>query len=268
METASVRNIVREHLESDRIAWGVNVRFVRSIEVVRLMAHAGYQWLFLDLEHSPMSLETVNQFCIAALDANIGTMVRVPHGQYGLATRALDNGAMGVVMPNVESAEQAAELVRHVKYAPFGKRGISSMVPFFHYETMSAHDLARTLNASQLTVVMIESAKGVEQAAAIAAVPGVDVLFVGASDLSFAIGAPNTGDPAVQSAIETVAAACKTHNKWLGLGGMRDAAAVARYARLGARFLLGGSDIGMLAQGARTQLAGLKDQLGKDLPPS
>jgi len=256
--TNPVRNPVKDLLAAGQNAWGVNVRFVRNPEVARLMAHAGYHWLFLDLEHSAMSFETVNQMCLAALDAGIVGLVRVPQGEYGMATRVLDNGALGIVMPAVETADEARELVRRVRYAPHGKRGISTVVPYFHYAAISAHELARELNDATLVIAMVETAEGIANVDAIAAVPGIDIIFVGASDLSFSIGAPDTGAPAVHAAILKVAAACRAQGKVLGIGGVRDAAKLAEYAALGARFLLGGSDVGMLASTAQTQLKTLQ----------
>ena len=108
---ATVRNVAREKLEQGQLSLGVGVRMTRSVEIAKAMAVAGFDWLFLDMEHGVMSLEACAQISTAALDAGIAPIARVPNGEYAIATRALDNGALGIVMPHVDSAAEAREVV-------------------------------------------------------------------------------------------------------------------------------------------------------------
>ena len=107
---SAVRNVAREKLEQGQLALGVGIRMTRSVEIAKAMAVAGFDWLFLDMEHGVMSLEACAQISTAALDAGIAPIARVPNGEYSIATRALDNGALGIVMPHVDSAAEAREV--------------------------------------------------------------------------------------------------------------------------------------------------------------
>ena len=118
----TVRNVAREKLEAGQLSLGVGVRMTRSVEIAPAMAAAGFDWLFLDMEHGTMSLDACAQICVAALDAGIAPIARVPNGQYSIATRALDNGAMGIVMPHVDTAAEARDVVEKLKYPPAGHR--------------------------------------------------------------------------------------------------------------------------------------------------
>jgi 2-keto-3-deoxy-L-rhamnonate aldolase RhmA len=108
----------------------------RSVEIAKAMAVAGFDWLFLDMEHGVMSLEACAQISTAALDADIAPIARVPNGEYTIATRALDNGALGIAMPHVDSAAEAREVVKRLKYPPVGHRSMGGIGP--HYGLRSA----------------------------------------------------------------------------------------------------------------------------------
>ena len=118
----TVRNVAREKLEQGQLSLGVGVRMTRSVEIAKAMAVAGFDWLFLDMEHGVMSLEACAQISTAALDAGIAPIARVPNGEYAIATRALDNGALGIVVPHVDTAAEAREIVNRLKYPPVGHR--------------------------------------------------------------------------------------------------------------------------------------------------
>ena len=108
----TVRNVAREKLEQGQLSLGVGIRMTRSVEIAKAMAVAGFDWLFLDMEHGVMSLEACAQISVAALAAGIAPIARVPNGEYAIATRALDNGAMGIVMPHVDTAAEARKSCR------------------------------------------------------------------------------------------------------------------------------------------------------------
>jgi 2-keto-3-deoxy-L-rhamnonate aldolase RhmA len=216
-------------------------------------------WLFLDLEHGPMDLETVSQISVAALAVGIAAIVRVPNGDYSLACRALEGGALGIVMPHVESAGEARELVRQLRFTPQGERGVGGMYPHFQYEPVQIGAMVEELNRATLLTVMLETAEAIARADDIAAVPGVDVVMIGTNDLALAIGRPGDfGCEAIESAYRTVATACARHGKWMGSGGLNELAHFRHYVGIGARFLLTGSDAGTLFAGARQRAEGLR----------
>jgi len=134
--SVAVRNVARERLEQGQLSLGVGVRITRSVEIAKAMAVAGFDWLFLDMEHGVMSLEACAQISTAALDAGIAPIARVPNGEYAIATRALDNGALGIVMPHVDTATEAREVVNRLKYPPLGHRSMGGIGP--HYGLRAA----------------------------------------------------------------------------------------------------------------------------------
>jgi 4-hydroxy-2-oxoheptanedioate aldolase len=114
-------------------------------------------WLYLDMEHGVMSLEACAQISTAALDADIAPIARVPNGEYAIATRALDNGALGIVMPHVDSAAEAREVVNRLKYPPVGHRSMGGIGPHYGLRSASSGEAAAALNAANLTIVMLET---------------------------------------------------------------------------------------------------------------
>jgi 2-keto-3-deoxy-L-rhamnonate aldolase RhmA len=248
---ASVRNVAREKLEQGHLSLGVGIRMTRSVEIAKAMAVAGFDWLFLDMEHGVMSLEACAQIATAALDAGIAPIARVPNGEYAIATRALDNGALGIVMPHVDTAAEAREVVDKLKYPPIGHRSMGGIGPHYGLRSASSGEAASALNAANLTVVMLETPTAIKNAAEIAAVPGVDVLLIGTNDLCAEMGIHGDfGNDKVAEAYKTVIAACKQHGKFPGMGGVYSEALMPRYIELGARFILAGQDGAFLTAGA------------------
>ncbi len=255
----SVRNVAREKLEKGELSLGVGVRLTRSVEIAKAMASAGFDWLFLDMEHGVMSLEACAQISTAALDAGIAPIARVPNGQYSIATRALDNGALGIVMPHVDTAAEAREVVEKLKYPPVGHRSMGGIGPHYSLRSASTGDAAKALNAANLTVVMLETPTAIANAEEIAAVPGVDVLLIGTNDLCAEMGIHGDfGNERVASAYATMIAACAKHGKSPGMAGIYNEAIMPRYIDMGARFVLSGQDAAFLMAGAGQRTAFLR----------
>jgi 4-hydroxy-2-oxoheptanedioate aldolase len=237
--------LARERLERGELSLGVGIRVTRSVEVAKVFKSVGFDWLFIDLEHGALSIETVAQMCLAALDAGISPLVRVPNGEYSLATRLLDNGAVGIVMPHVETAEEAQAIVDRLRYPPQGRRGVFSIMPQFDYKPNAG--MTASLNRSNLIVVMLESTNAVDNAEAIAAVPGIDVLLIGTNDLCIEMGVPgDLGHAKITDAYGRMIAACRKHEKWPGMAGVYDEELMRRYIDMGVRLVVAGSDLGFL----------------------
>jgi 2-keto-3-deoxy-L-rhamnonate aldolase RhmA len=250
----AVRNIARERLERGELSLGVGIRIVRTVEIAKAMMSAGLDWLFIDLEHGALSIETASQIAVAALDAGIAPIVRIPNGEFSIATRLLDNGALGIVVPHVETPDEARLVVEKLRYPPQGRRAVFSSVPQLDFKPMTPADMT-ALNAANLITVMLESPTAIENASAIAAVPGIDVLLIGTNDLCVEMGIPGElGDARVTAAYERMIAACREHGKWPGMGGIYDEPLMQRYIGMGARFILAGGDLGFLL-GAATDRA-------------
>jgi 2-keto-3-deoxy-L-rhamnonate aldolase RhmA len=236
-------NPVRTRLAEGGLAIGLGVHHLRGSAVGMIAAATGYDWLFIDMEHGAMSVGEATQICIAALGQGISPIVRVCKDALHEGTRCLDNGALGVVIPHVDTAEEAEAVVRAYRFPPVGERSWGG--PPFAYAMRPPSPAAAQaeLNREILVIVMIETPEAVANAEAIAAVPGVDILLFGTSDLTSTMGIPGEfGHPDVRKAYETVGAACARHGKVMGMGGVYDEKVAPDYIKLGARFILAGSD--------------------------
>jgi len=256
---AELRNPARIRLEKGELALGVGLRQARVVEIGKVLKTCGYDWIFIDLEHNSMSIDTAAQMSVAAQDAGIAPIVRVPHRQYSMATRVLDGGALGIVMPHVDTAEEAEEVVHHLRYPPVGHRSVTGALPQLDFGGKPLGEATKIVNAATLVVVMLETPLAIANAAKIAAVPGIDSLLIGTSDLSMEMGMPGEiGRPEIAAAYETVIAACKAHGKWPGMGGVYVEDLMQKYIRMGARLVLGGSDLAFLMAAARQRSAMLR----------
>jgi len=103
-------NAAKARLKKNQLAVGIGVRLVRNVDIIKVMKAAGFDWLFLDLEHGVMGIENAAEICVAAQDSGIAPIVRVPYGELAMATRVLDGGALGIVIPHVDTAEEAREI--------------------------------------------------------------------------------------------------------------------------------------------------------------
>src|SRR5580698_11236408 len=129
-------NSAKARLKKNQLAVGIGIRLVRNVDIVKVMKAGGYDWLFLDLEHGIMSIETAAAICIAAQDSGIAPIVRVPYGELAMATRLLDGGALGIVIPHVDTAEEAREIADKLRYAPIGHRSVGGGQAAFDYAPM------------------------------------------------------------------------------------------------------------------------------------
>jgi 4-hydroxy-2-oxoheptanedioate aldolase len=247
-------NPVKERLAQGGIAVGMGVRALRSAEVARLMKTAGYDWLFIDLEHGPTSVENAYSICVAALDAGIAPIVRVSAGELALGARCLDGGALGIVIPHVDTVAQAQAMVDAFRYPPVGHRSIAGGYPHFGFAATPVAEVVSGLNEATLLVAMIETPEAVANAEKIAAVPGLDVLLIGTNDLCLEMGIPGQLEhERTVAAIEAVIAACKKHGKTAALGGVYAKEPLKRYIARGLRMVLAGNDLGVLLNAAQEQ---------------
>jgi 4-hydroxy-2-oxoheptanedioate aldolase len=216
-------------------------------------AAAGVDWLLLDLEHGSGGEEQVRDVVPAAGAYGVPTLVRVESGARIRIGRVLDLGAAGVMLPRMDTAAEVREAVRHLRYPPEGDRGVAT----YNRACRFALDPGALARAGQevLGVVQIESASAVEQVEQIAAIDGVDVLFVGPQDLSFNLGVPfELGSPTYLAALRRVRDAAERHGKACGLLVGDGAAAAARHVE-GWRFVAVGSDATLLAAAVAAELA-------------
>ncbi len=249
---AIVQNIALGRIRQNQIALGMGVQVSRGPAIGAIAAAAGFHWLFIDMEHGATSLDQASAISIAALGQGITPIVRVCKDALFEGTRALDNGAMGVVVPHVDTAEEAHAVAQAYRFPPTGQRSFGGPAFAHGFRAPDPATAQREINENVLVCCMIETPEAVGRADAIAAVPGVDSLMIGTSDLTASMGlAGQIGHPDVQAAYATVARACAAHGKSLGMGGVYDEQWARSYIGLGARFILGGADHALLLAGAR-----------------
>lgn len=252
-------NHAKQKLIAGDLSLGMGLRQARTVDIARIAHSCGFDWLFIDMEHNSMSLDTAAQIAMAALDAGITPLVRVPGHQHFHASRLLDTGAMGIVAPHVNTAREAQRIVDNCRFPPMGKRSVPGALPQTGFRPMAVADLIGAINAATLVVAMIETPEGVENADAIAAVDGIDVLLVGGNDLAAEYGIPGQfGHDQIRSAVDAVVAACRRHGKFPGVGGIYDHELMAHYIERGARFILSGSDLAFLMAGANARTSFLR----------
>ena len=247
-------NPLRARLQSGAIAAGMGAKLVSSAELAPLMRAAGFDWLFIDLEHGKFSVETACELATAALGAGIAPICRVPSKQYWMGARLLDGGALGIVMPHVDTAEEARAMVDAFRFPPIGHRSVSGNYPHFGFAAVPSAEAVPALDAATFLVAMIETPAAVEAAESIAAVAGLDALLVGCSDLSTEMGIPGqVGSDRIAGALERVHAACRKHGKVSGFGGAYAEPLLRRYSGLGMRLVLAGNDTSLLVEAAKAR---------------
>jgi 2-keto-3-deoxy-L-rhamnonate aldolase RhmA len=255
----TVRNHAKERLEAGDLVLGVGLRQARTVDIGKIMKTAGYDFLFIDMEHNSMSIDLAAQISVAAQDAGITPVVRVPAFQHFHASRALDAGAQGIVVPHVDDAEVAAAMVSNCKYPPVGHRSVTGALPQLDFRAAPLGDATAAINAATLLMLMIETPRAVDNVEAIAAVPGFDVLLVGTNDLCLEMGIPGQLDhPRIGEAFARIVAACRAHGKHAGLGGVYDPPLMQRYLAMGFRLVLAGSDLSFLLAGAKERAAAVR----------
>jgi len=256
---AVLKNAAKERLDRGELALGVILRQARTVDIAPIMKSCGYDWLFLDLEHNSMDLDTAVQIAVAALGAGIAPVARVPAGQLWMATRFLDGGGLGIVVPHVDTPDDARAIAQALRYPPQGHRSVAGGLPHFGYAKMGVAQTCAAINAATLVVVMLETPTAIANATAIAAVPGIDSLLIGINDLAMELGIPGGfGDERIVAAYEAVCDSCRASGKFAGVGGIADEALLRRYIRMGVRLVLPGSDLAFMMAAATERAAAMR----------
>jgi 2-dehydro-3-deoxyglucarate aldolase/4-hydroxy-2-oxoheptanedioate aldolase len=224
-----------------------------SMVAAELCARAGFDWVIVDLEHGAGTETDLPASLLAISTTPTTPLVRPQSAERLRIGRALDHGAHGLMIPRVDDPEQAVEAISFMRFPPDGARGLALSTRGAGLGERS-HAEVRGINEHLVGIIQIESPSAVEHAPEIAAIDGVDVLFVGPADLSHSLGVPGQFDaPAYLAAVERVVAAADAEGKATGIL-LRDAAALPRHLELGFRFIGLGSDGAFIADGARATL--------------
>ena len=246
-----MKNIAKEKIFKNELCLGVGLRQTRTADIGKIMSTCGYDWLFIDMEHNSMDIDIASQISVAAQDAGITPIVRVPDFAHHHATRVLDCGAMGIVFPHVDDATTAQRLVSNCLYPPNGHRSMTGVLPQLDFKQKPIAEVAKLINDSMLIVIMLESPEAISNVDSIAAVEGVDVILIGTNDLCMEMGIPGDyNNSKVKEAYRKVIEACKKHGKTPGMGGVYNEELMSEYIGMGMKFILSGSDLSFMMQSA------------------
>ena len=220
-----------------------------------LLGSGGFDWVVLDLEHGESTESDLLAMLYAVETTSMTALVRVPSAERLRVGRALDLGAAGIMLPQLQSIDGVREAVSYLRYPPVGQRGVALRTRGAGMGVLGHGDVARVVNDRIVGIVQIESPGTVRDVDAIAALDEVDVVFVGPADLSHNLGVPGQFDhPTYLGAIEAVVKACTTHGKAAGIL-IYDATALGRHMELGFRFIGLGSEGSYISAGAKAMLA-------------
>ena len=258
-----IKNAVKELFKADKVALGMIARLGRSGDIARIAKTTGHDFVFVDGQHALYSVETTGHIAQAALGCGVVPMARVRSCDDQDTQVLLDNGVMGIVFPDINTPDEARRAVNRAKFPPIGRRSVSGSYTMFDFRTVSTGDSVTALNDATLVVCMVETAEGLENVDAIAAVEGVDVVHVGSNDLMTSLGKPGQyGTPTHIQALDKVFAAAKKHGKVAGIGGDRNLERQMEFIRKGARFLTTNSDIAFMTAEASRVTGELRKALG------
>ncbi len=256
-----LRNNVKEKLARDEVVASMTVRLVRNVEIARIARTAGFDTLYVDLEHSSFSIDTCGQICMAALEAGIAPFVRVPANTPEYVSRVLAGGALGVIAPHIRSADEAEAVVKAAKFPPLGERSNAGGLPHLHFRAFPVAEAYAALNHATMVIVQFESAAALAQAEEIVAVDGVDMVLVGLNDLLADWGIPGEYDhPRVREAYAKTIAACRQRGKHCGVGGLATRPdLVAEFVKMGARYVSTGTDLAFLLSACTARARQVKE---------
>jgi 2-keto-3-deoxy-L-rhamnonate aldolase RhmA len=235
----------------------LGIRSSRTADIARIARSSGHHAIWVDLEHSTMPIDTAALICAAALDLGLAPFVRVPEREYGVVGRLLDGGVLGIIAPRVETAEEAQDIVAACRFPPLGHRSAIATLAHLDFERMPPAQFNREMNRATVVKILLESPRGIENAEAIAALPGVDVVGIGTNDLTAEMGLEGQfRHPNVRKAHESALAACRRAQKPLAIGGIGEVAYAAELIRMGAApFMFTGIDTDLLLAAARDRVS-------------
>lgn len=251
-------NPLRTKLAKGGVAFGQMAFEFFTPGLCQVLANAGADFVILDTEHSGVGIETIKSQVAYSRGTNVAPLVRVTGTHYHLIAPMLDAGVMGIMVPMVETAEQAAKIASWCRYRPDGVRGLAFGMAHDDYAGGDHVPKMKAANARTLVIALIETASGIENVDAIMATPGVDVGWMGHYDLTNSLGIDGQFDhPRYKAAVKKLVNSCKRNSKAAGfLCG--DVKTGRRYLEMGFNMLCYGTDSGLLQHALKTGLDALK----------
>lgn len=255
-------NPIKTTLAAGRRAFGSMVFEFFTPGAPQICSNAGAEFVMFDMEHTGLGFDALKVQIALCRGPGIVPMTRVPRGEYHFIARALDVGALGVMVPMVGTEAEAAHIVSCARYPPQGRRGAAFGFAHDDYQGGNVRDKITALHARTLLIAQIETVEGLGNVESIAAVPGIDVLWLGHFDLTNSMGIPGEFDhPDYLAAVARIVAACDRQGKPAGFLATDERSARDAVAR-GFRMLAYGIDHLMLQDALRAGLAILRDASG------
>lgn len=249
-------NRAKELLQGGKPAFGVLIQ-LPSAPVAEVLARAGFDWLWIDMEHGPLSLETVYSMIQATSGTETVPIVRVPWNLHWLAKPVLDMGAMGIIMPLVTTKEEATQAVKALRYPPEGVRGFGPSLAALRWG-LSVPEYVKIANHEIMAILLIEHIDAVDRIEEILSVPGVDLVMIGPFDLSGSMGLlGQVKHPKVEEAVDKVLADAKNAKVPAGILALTPDD-ITRRLQQGFQFLIVGTDTGFLTAGAKSILGQIR----------
>ena len=252
---------IKQRLKNNELVLGTFVSELRNPNVAYLLAQCGFDFFIFDNEHGAFSPETVSDMIAASRGAGIDVIIRVPEIRREAILKPLDSGAAGLLVPQVNTVEQAAEIIQHAKYPPWGNRGAATRRAHNRYANTAAPTFLKQTNENTFIAVQAETTEAIANIDSIAAVEGIDAVFCGPFDLSISLGIPgDINHPREVEAVDKMVEACRRHGKASGIL-MFDPAHLKPWLDKGMRFIAYSSDVNMLADAASAALTELREHL-------
>jgi 2-keto-3-deoxy-L-rhamnonate aldolase RhmA len=252
-------NRVKRALMSGEVQVGTWVNTFRTPQIAQVLATAGFDFVYIDMEHSILSIETVGDLCYAALAAGLVPIVRPSGKDPHLLTRPLDGGAMGLLIPHVDTREEAESVAGAIRFPPLGVRGMNLQGPHTGWGKADGGEYVKSTHAETLLLVQIESDVGIRNLDAILTVDGVDGAVIGRADLSTDLGLPGqTNHPEVVRRVEMMIEACQRNGKIPGLL-VQDVASAKEWISKGIRLVPYSNDVSLLANAASKAIGEIRD---------
>lgn len=264
-----VSNPWRDRILRGEICSIMICKFFVGNEMAMMAKQARMDGIFIDMEHSILTMRDVAQLTLACNYVGVSPLVRVPSKSHWHLSRVLDAGAAAVIVPHCETVEEVKELVRDTKYPPLGKRGYAANQPILNFQAVPTKLQHELLNRDTMVIPMIETPGAVELADEFLAVEGIDGILIGSNDLCVDLGIPNQyDDPRYDRAMVKIIEAGVRAGKPVGIGGLTGRLdLLEKYFKLGATWSLSGADGVMLMAGMK-QLGDTYHELNKRVQAS
>lgn len=249
-----IENKVKKTLKAGGTVIGCQVAEVRSPNIALLYGTAGFDFIFIDMEHGGFDLETVGDFITASKAANIVPVVRVPALEEHFLSRPLDLGACGLMVPHIHSKEQVRKVIECTKFQPEGNRGLAPLRAHTNFSKGNVPEFLKEANENTMIVIMVEDDEAINSIDDLLSIEGVDVTFMGTADLSQNLGIPGqVRHPEILKRIDRVIAACEKKGVAFGMP-----ISNPDWYQKGIRFLFASSDIDLIVTGGSQVVTSFK----------